>query len=316
MMKLKFSVITMVLLCATSTISSRLQEYKVGGSNNSESNATAIFGSNLNQSQNEEELKDQQYESKKVRNHTSIYTGVSWSKRDKKWAAQLTHNKKLYHGGNFDNEKYAAMKVNLLCDKYGMERKNPTIEIELDVIQQVENQTSKYAGVCWHKCAKKWKAQITHDKKEYYGGLFENEEHAAMKVNSLCDRLGIEHKNPTIDIEADKIQRAQNHTSIYTGVCWYLRDKKWKADLMHKRKKYFGGLFDKEEHAAMSINLLCDKYKVKRKNPTIDIKLFEVYQHHTQTSKYTGVSWSEDRQRLRARLIHKKKRILWWILSK
>ena len=47
------------------------------------------------------------------------------------------HNKKSYLGGLFDDEKQAAMSVNLLCDKYGKERKNPMIKIELDAIQQV-----------------------------------------------------------------------------------------------------------------------------------------------------------------------------------
>ena len=47
------------------------------------------------------------------------------------------HNKKLYYGGYFDNEEQAAMKVNLLCDKHGKERKNPMIDIKLDAIQQV-----------------------------------------------------------------------------------------------------------------------------------------------------------------------------------
>ena len=34
----------------------------------------------------------------------------------------------------------------------------------------------------------------------------------------------------------------------------------------------FGGLFDKEEQAAMSVNLLCDKMGKERKNLMIDIK--------------------------------------------
>ena len=47
------------------------------------------------------------------------------------------HNKKIYFGGYFDNEEQAAMKVNLLCDKNEMERRNPMIDKENDVIQQV-----------------------------------------------------------------------------------------------------------------------------------------------------------------------------------
>ena len=47
------------------------------------------------------------------------------------------HNAKTYYGGYFDNEKYAAMKVNLLCDEFEIERKNPTIYIKPDRIHQV-----------------------------------------------------------------------------------------------------------------------------------------------------------------------------------
>ena len=49
----------------------------------------------------------------------------------------MNHNKKTYYGGHFDNEKHAAMKVNLLCDKYEIERKNPAINLEPNAIQQV-----------------------------------------------------------------------------------------------------------------------------------------------------------------------------------
>ena len=49
----------------------------------------------------------------------------------------MTHNKKICYGGYFDNEEQAAMSVNLLCNKYGKERKNPMIDIEMDAIQQV-----------------------------------------------------------------------------------------------------------------------------------------------------------------------------------
>ena len=47
------------------------------------------------------------------------------------------HKGKKYYAGLFDNEKHAAMKVNLLCDKLGIKRKNPMIDVELDTIRQV-----------------------------------------------------------------------------------------------------------------------------------------------------------------------------------
>ena len=68
---------------------------------------------------------------------TSKYSGVSWNQNLKKWYAQLAHNKKKYYGGYFDNEEYAAMEVNLLCDKYEIQRKNATIDIDKNIIQQV-----------------------------------------------------------------------------------------------------------------------------------------------------------------------------------
>jgi hypothetical protein len=70
-----------------------------------------------------------------IQNTTSIYTGVSWNSDTKKWKAQLKHNGKNYHGGYFDNEEHAAMKINLLCDEYGIKRKNP--EININFIQEV-----------------------------------------------------------------------------------------------------------------------------------------------------------------------------------
>ena len=73
----------------------------------------------------------------KVQNHSSKYTGVTWNQQSKKWKAQVTHDYKPYHGGYFDNEEQAAMKVNLLCDTLDIERKNPKIKIEMDEIQQV-----------------------------------------------------------------------------------------------------------------------------------------------------------------------------------
>jgi hypothetical protein len=72
---------------------------------------------------------------------------------------------------------------------------------------EVPNQTSKYTGVCWRKDFKKWQSRLLHKKKSYYGGYFDNEEHAAMSVNLLCDKYGKERKNPMIIIEPDKMQQ-------------------------------------------------------------------------------------------------------------
>jgi len=181
-----------------------------------------------------------------------------------------------------------------------------------DVHKKIENQTSKYAGVSWQKDNRKWVARLVHNKKIYYGGCFDNEEHAAMKVNLLCDKNERKRKNPMININSDVILQVPNQTSKYIGVSWERNKKKWKSQLMHNRKLYFCGHFDNEKQAAMGINLLCDKYEIKRKNPTIDIKPV-TKQIPNQTSKYIGVSWDNNKKQWKAQLMHNKKIILWWI---
>merc|ERR1712034_257695 len=184
--------------------------------------------------------------------------------------AKIMHCHNVYYGGLFDNEKQAAMQVNLLCDKYEIERKNPMIIKEPDTIQQVPNQTSKYIGVSWHKNNKKWEAKMMCNKKLLNGGYFDDEEQAAMSVNLLCDKMGKERKNPMIAIEMYEIQQVPNQTSKYNGVSWHKDKKKWQTQFTYNKKKCCGGYFDNEEQAAMEVNLLCDKNGMERKNPMID----------------------------------------------
>merc|ERR1712034_4280 len=125
----------------------------------------------------------------------------------KKWRVELIHNKKRYLGGLFDNEEQAAIKVNLMCDELEMDRKNPMIKMELGSIEKVPNKTSIYTGVSWYKDRNKWRVDLIHNKKRYSGGLFDNEEQAAMKVNLMCDELEMDRKNPMINIRTNAIQQ-------------------------------------------------------------------------------------------------------------
>jgi hypothetical protein len=45
------------------------------------------------------------------KNNSSGYRGVCWCKRNEKWAAKLSHNKKNIHVGYFDDAKEAAQAV-------------------------------------------------------------------------------------------------------------------------------------------------------------------------------------------------------------
>ena len=80
-----------------------------------------------------------------IKNQTSKYAGVCWKKNSKKniyknkWQTILQHNQKRYYAGYHDNQENAAMSINLICDKLGIKRKHPTINTNLDEIQQVTN---------------------------------------------------------------------------------------------------------------------------------------------------------------------------------
>jgi hypothetical protein len=79
------------------------------------------------------------------------------------------------------------------------------------ILFEIQNTTSKFNGVSWRTDCKKWRGDLNYNRKQYYGGYFDNEEHAAMKVNLLCDEHGIIRKNLTIDAKPDVIQKV-----IYT----------------------------------------------------------------------------------------------------
>jgi hypothetical protein len=60
-----------------------------------------------------------------VKKKTSKFVGVS--RNQGKWLAQVKNK----NGGRYDNERDAAMRVNLLCDMFMIPRKNPSIDFEL-----------------------------------------------------------------------------------------------------------------------------------------------------------------------------------------
>ena len=97
----------------------------------------------------------------------------------------------------------------------------------------------------WKASHKKWQTRLKNNGKKYFGGYFDNEEHAAMKINLLCDEHGIIRKNLTIGEETDVIQKV-----IYT--LFIMHEKNKVNKLCYSLKKVFSkfcvrGLYDKNK---------------------------------------------------------------------
>ena len=100
--------------------------------------------------------------------------------------------------------------LNVFCTHTQTFQKTHIIRLTTNFYEVPNKTSSQYTGVCWHKDKNKWRAQLTHNKKKYSGEYFDNEEHAAMKVNLLCDKYKIRRKNPRIDLEPDVIQQVMH----------------------------------------------------------------------------------------------------------
>lgn len=103
---------------------------------------------------------------KSIKNCSSEYTGVVWSKKANKWQSFIVINKKLVYLGSFDTEKEASK-----CYKNAL--KNHLLGIEIKVKRV--NFSSKYKGVYWLKSTGKWRSIIYIFGKSKHLGLFKTE---------------------------------------------------------------------------------------------------------------------------------------------
>jgi len=105
-----------------------------------------------------------------------------------------------------------------------------------------KNKTSKYPGVAWNKCAKKWEVKIRIEEKRYFLGYFKNETKAYetyLKAFNLITNGEI--KNFLKIFKRKK-------SSKYKGVSWSKKYKKWRAyTTINKKFKHLGYFEDEEE---------------------------------------------------------------------
>jgi hypothetical protein len=149
----------------------------------------------------------------------STFVGVSWFKKNHRWAATISHDGKKQHLGYFDDEQEAAQAVDTAArllrgeDAHGgRSGKGNWLRLNFPTEEEVKRAQergallteedkaaaaaashrqgpSKFVGVCWNKESRKWKAEITHDGKQQYLGYFADEREAARAVDTAARRL-------------------------------------------------------------------------------------------------------------------------------
>lgn len=120
----------------------------------------------------------------KRRDSLSIYKGVSWSARGNSWRVVIRANGKNVNGGTFDNEIIAACRYDQLAREYHKEFAylNFPLITNYDAINEYITKrmsSSKYIGVRWQECLKKWIAYICINNKTQHIGVFDCEIDAA-----------------------------------------------------------------------------------------------------------------------------------------
>jgi hypothetical protein len=105
--------------------------------------------------------------------------------------------------------------------------------------------SSRHTGVSWHKQAKKWRAEVAHDGKREYLGLFATEAEARARHDARCKELGRDPDAGT--------------SSGFCGVGWDKRDRKWWAEISLDGKRKGLGTFEATARGEVDAALAYDR---------------------------------------------------------
>lgn len=124
---------------------------------------------------------------------TGNFKGVSFYKKTNKYVAKIYVNNKNVHLGSFDKEEDCAFTYDIAAYHYFKEFAVLNFPEKINEYKTLSpskflfknsKASSKFAGVCFFKGARKFHAYVIVDSKKIHIGSFENEEQAA-KVRDL-----------------------------------------------------------------------------------------------------------------------------------
>ncbi len=141
---------------------------------------------------------------RKIGGTSSKYKGVCYNTRDKNWVSQIQIKGKQTRLGSFKTPKEAATRYDIAAHSlHGefadlnfpkIDHSKDDFDIEKYKTPAKKRKSSKYAGVCWNKTARKWMSHIRIGEKTKNLGYFKNEQDAAKAYNKYVTEHGLNKK--------------------------------------------------------------------------------------------------------------------------
>jgi hypothetical protein len=108
--------------------------------------------------------------------------------------------------------------------------------------------SNEFSHVTWHAGQGKWIASVWHGGTRHHIDYYDVEKNAARAVDDWLSEHGEDRVN--FDAKGNRIVRQSTDSSIYRGVTWHKRDRKWVVKITVDNKTENLGTFDTQEEAA------------------------------------------------------------------
>jgi hypothetical protein len=134
------------------------------------------------------------------------FRGVFFDNHRKRWTANRTMNRKLYHLGFFMHKEYAALAYNNFLIEHGLEREiNDLSHVDFSKIKEPKKimPSSRFYGVIRPKGKLIWTAKIKVDGKGIHIGQYVHELEAAKAVNDFIDNQNLDFAKKNIFTEQE-----------------------------------------------------------------------------------------------------------------